>query len=171
MGIERGKVFPIGEKQANERFMRTKDFIEEAFANGHFVHLPQGQREALITLYSLGDSDTRTTPLTFTKYGGELEVRVSRQAIQDRHRRALRRLERIKNGQPPVEESGRSKLEIDIREAMILFGAGYTRKEVAAEFDCSETTLDLRKREYGIVLKKGRPRKSRNGSRLPIDSK
>lgn len=163
MGIERGGPFPIGTIRAKERFERVNGSAQKAFDKGYFVGLSSRQRETLTTLYPLGNNGgTRETPLTFEGCGYQFGV--SKQAIEQRHKKALRRFGRLENGQPPVGKRTTSKLEIDLARARFLFESGHTRQEVARELGCSDRTLYSRIREAGpqngIRVKRGRPRKN-----------
>ena len=118
MGIENfHRQTALGERLEKERFDRAYPVVNAGFRVGHFKHLTPRQQEVLITLYSLHnlpeENSTETDP-TLISYGQCVEsLGTTRQAIEQRHNSAVRRLERVRNNLPPVRNMGRPAYEMD----------------------------------------------------------
>ena len=110
MGIENfHRQTALGERLEKERFERAYPVVIAGFRVGHFKHLTPRQQEVLITLYSphnLPEENSTETDPTLISYGQCVEsLGMTRQAIEQSHNSAVRRLERVRNDLPPVDRS------------------------------------------------------------------
>lgn len=152
-------IYPVGAIRAQERHRRIGDTVKKAFDDGQFVYLTPKQRAIMTQLYLMEDGPLRPEPLTFAQCARL--VHTNGKLIQDAHRRALGRLERVRRGEPPIRS--RKGLTLNLDEVRSLFEAGWTRPEVAKELGCSVDTLvkktDPLRRSGELKIRRGRPPK------------